>query len=90
MMPLTRKPSRWWSLSNARADSPSPDQSTARRMSDWTKQAGNLGSGSSIARPMLRGDDVAELQVLLSQLGFNPGRIDGIFGPTTGDALAEV
>lgn len=38
---------------------------------------------------MLRGDDVAELQVLLAQLGFNPGRIDGIFGPTTGDALAE-
>jgi N-acetylmuramoyl-L-alanine amidase len=42
-----------------------------------------------LTRPMLRGDDVAELQVLLAQLGFNPGRIDGIFGPTTSDALAE-
>jgi len=42
-----------------------------------------------LTRPMLRGDDVAELQVLLAQLGFNPGRIDGIFGPLTADALAE-
>jgi N-acetylmuramoyl-L-alanine amidase len=40
-------------------------------------------------RPMLRGDDVAELQVLLAQLGFNPGRIDGIFGPNTAVALGE-
>jgi N-acetylmuramoyl-L-alanine amidase len=41
------------------------------------------------SRPMLRGDDVAELQVLLAQLGFNPGRIDGIFGPNTAVALSE-
>jgi N-acetylmuramoyl-L-alanine amidase len=40
-------------------------------------------------RPHLRGDDVAELQVLLAQLGFNPGRIDGIFGPLTNTALCE-
>jgi hypothetical protein len=40
-------------------------------------------------RPMLRGDDVAELQVLLAQLGFNPGRIDGIFGSHTAVALGE-
>ena len=40
-------------------------------------------------RPMLRGDDVAELQVLLAQLGFNPGRIDGIFGTNTTVALSE-
>jgi N-acetylmuramoyl-L-alanine amidase len=40
-------------------------------------------------RPYLRGDDVAELQVLLAQLGFNPGRIDGIFGPLTDHALCE-
>ena len=42
-----------------------------------------------LTRPLLRGDDVAELQVLLAQLGFNPGRIDGIFGPSTADALSE-
>jgi N-acetylmuramoyl-L-alanine amidase len=40
-------------------------------------------------RPALRGDDVAELQVRLAQLGFNPGRIDGIFGPLTAGALTE-
>lgn len=37
----------------------------------------------------LRGDDVAELQVRLAQLGFNPGRIDGIFGSNTEQALTE-
>jgi N-acetylmuramoyl-L-alanine amidase len=40
-------------------------------------------------RPLLRGDDVAELQSRLSALGFDPGRIDGIFGDHTGTALAE-
>jgi hypothetical protein len=42
-----------------------------------------------LTRPYLRGDDVAELQVLLAQLGFNPGRIDGIFGPLSDTALRE-
>jgi N-acetylmuramoyl-L-alanine amidase len=39
--------------------------------------------------PPLRGDDVAEVQVRLAQLGFNTGRIDGIFGSVTAVALAE-
>jgi N-acetylmuramoyl-L-alanine amidase len=38
---------------------------------------------------MLRGDDVAELQQRLAALGFDPGRVDGIFGPTTAQAVAE-
>ena len=42
-----------------------------------------------LMRPALRGDDVAELQVRLAQLGFNPGRIDGIFGAKTEEALAD-
>lgn len=42
-----------------------------------------------LAHPYLRGDDVAELQVRLAQLGFNPGRIDGIFGPILEDAIIE-
>jgi N-acetylmuramoyl-L-alanine amidase len=37
----------------------------------------------------LRGDDVAELQVRLAQFGFNPGRIDGIFGVLTEEALND-
>jgi len=39
--------------------------------------------------PMLRGDDVADLQQRLCTLGFNTGRVDGIFGDDTADALAE-
>jgi len=38
---------------------------------------------------MLRGDDVAELQRCLSALGFDTGRVDGIFGGRTALALAE-
>jgi N-acetylmuramoyl-L-alanine amidase len=33
--------------------------------------------------PNLRGDDVHDLQMRLARLGFDPGRIDGIFGPDT-------
>ncbi|MDA8342799.1 MAG: peptidoglycan-binding protein [Actinomycetota bacterium] len=39
--------------------------------------------------PMLRGDDVAELQQRLSALGFDAGRVDGIFGDRTSAALGE-
>ncbi|HEV2426689.1 MAG TPA: peptidoglycan-binding protein [Acidimicrobiales bacterium] len=39
--------------------------------------------------PHLRGDDVADLQTRLAQLGFDPGRIDGIFGPRTESALRD-
>jgi N-acetylmuramoyl-L-alanine amidase len=39
--------------------------------------------------PMLRGDDVAELQLRLGSLGFDAGRVDGIFGPKTEHALTE-
>ena len=38
---------------------------------------------------MLRGEDVAELQERLGSLGFDAGRVDGIFGPDTGEALEE-
>jgi N-acetylmuramoyl-L-alanine amidase len=39
--------------------------------------------------PMLRGDDVAELQRQLGELGFDAGRVDGFFGPATTHALVE-
>ena len=38
-------------------------------------------------RPNLRGDDVLLLQQQLNAVGFDPGRIDGIFGPDTETAL---
>ncbi|HEV7863283.1 MAG TPA: peptidoglycan-binding protein [Acidimicrobiia bacterium] len=39
--------------------------------------------------PMLRGDDVLDLQQRLNALGFDAGRGDGIFGPHTVDALRD-
>lgn len=39
--------------------------------------------------PMLRGDDVAQLQRQLGALGFDAGRVDGIFGDDTVRALVE-
>lgn len=38
---------------------------------------------------LMRGDDVAILQRQLQNLGFDTGRIDGIFGPQTDSALRE-
>lgn len=39
--------------------------------------------------PMMRGDDVADLQLRLGALGFDAGRVDGIFGPDTQTAVAD-
>ncbi len=43
----------------------------------------------SLITPAMRGDDVAQLQSQLSEMGFNCGRVDGIFGPQTESALKE-
>lgn len=40
-------------------------------------------------RPMMRGEDVAELQSRLSSLGFDTGKVDGIFGPDTERAVID-
>lgn len=42
-----------------------------------------------VRRPMLRGDDIADLQHQLNALGFDSGREDGIFGDNTTGALRE-
>lgn len=42
-----------------------------------------------LVAPHLRGDDVGQLQSALGHLGFDCGRVDGIFGPATARALAE-
>lgn len=39
--------------------------------------------------PMLRGDDVGELQRKLGALGFDAGRVDAIFGPDTERAVRD-
>ena len=40
-------------------------------------------------RPMIRGEDVSELQSRLNTLGFDAGKVDGIFGPDTERAVIE-
>lgn len=42
-----------------------------------------------LRRPMIRGDDVAELQSRLDALGFDTGKPDGIFGPQTERGLRD-
>ena len=39
--------------------------------------------------PMMRGDDVAELQQRLGRLGFDPQWVDGILGPRTESAVRQ-
>jgi N-acetylmuramoyl-L-alanine amidase len=41
-----------------------------------------------LRQPMLRGDDVAQLQRRLDAVGFHAGRVDGILGPDTQRAIA--
>lgn len=63
------------------------DESTWQALveSSWS-----LGDRPLLLRsPNLRGDDVGELQRRLSRLGFDAGRIDGIFGPDTHRALSD-
>ena len=42
-----------------------------------------------LTSPNLRGEDVSELQTHLSRLGFDCGRVDGIFGPLTARAISD-
>ena len=62
-----------------------------RQTWDTLVEAGYRLGGRMLYRrhPMTRGDDVAELQQRLGALGFDTGRVDGIFGDLTWAALAE-
>lgn len=40
-------------------------------------------------QPMIRGDDVRDLQKRLNRLGFDAGQVDGLFGPQTESALRD-
>ncbi|MFM7068577.1 MAG: peptidoglycan-binding domain-containing protein, partial [Actinomycetes bacterium] len=42
-----------------------------------------------LVSPMMRGNDVAELQLRLGSMGFDAGRVDGIFGPATQLAVRD-
>lgn len=62
-----------------------PHTWTALQEASWALGDRNLFS----SQPMLRGDDVAELQLRLGSMGFDAGRVDGIFGPDTAGAVEE-
>ncbi|MEI2642834.1 MAG: N-acetylmuramoyl-L-alanine amidase [Candidatus Nanopelagicales bacterium] len=51
----------------------------------------NLGDRTLFYSPghMQSGDDVAQLQRRLTDLGFDAGRVDGVFGPNTDHALRD-
>ena len=61
---------------------------TFRRLDEARWQLGDRVL-SFIPGHMMVGDDVTQLQRRLIELGFNPGRPDGIFGPDTDAALRE-
>lgn len=42
-----------------------------------------------LTRPMLRGDDVVDLQRRLNDLGFDAGYVDGVFGTSTANACRD-
>lgn len=42
-----------------------------------------------LRRPMMRGEDIAELQSRLNSMGFDCGKVDGIFGPVTEKAVID-
>jgi N-acetylmuramoyl-L-alanine amidase len=57
---------------------------------DLVEATWRLGDRSLYLRsPHMRGDDVRALQDNLNTLGFNAGRVDGIFGPRTLNGLQE-
>lgn len=62
-----------------------PHTWTALQEAIWALGDRNLFS----SQPMLRGDDVAELQLRLGSMGFDAGRVDGIFGTDTAGAVEE-
>jgi len=61
---------------------------TYRTLDEAQRELGDRVLSYIPARPLV-GDDVAALQQRLLELGFDPGRCDGIFGRTTEAALKD-
>lgn len=64
------------------------DTTTYRVLDEARWRLGDRLLSYVVANPQT-GDDVIALQRRLSELGFDVGRIDGVFGPRTGEALRE-
>ena len=62
---------------------------TYRALNEAHWQLGDRILSYVVGHPFV-GDDVVELQTRLHELGFDPGRSDGIFGAATAQALREL
>lgn len=63
------------------------DSATERALEEARWKLGDRSL--KLTSPMMRGDDVAALQSRLVDMGFNPGRVDGIYGSLTEAAVKE-
>ena len=64
------------------------DAVTARALEEAKWKLGDR-SLSLQSTPLMRGDDVATLQSRLTEMGFDCGRVDGIYGPRSESAVKE-
>ena len=64
------------------------DEVTARALEESRWKLGDRSLNLQES-PLMRGDDVAALQSRLSEMGFNCGRVDGIFGVKTESAVRD-
>lgn len=64
------------------------DEETYRRLEEARWRLGDRVLFRSSGK-LMAGDDVAELQIKLAELGFDTGRIDGLFGRNTERAVKE-
>jgi N-acetylmuramoyl-L-alanine amidase len=64
-------------------------EQTYRTLDEARWRLGDRVLGYTVSKPFV-GDDVAELQQRLLEMGFDPGRCDGILGPRTEAALKDL
>ncbi|CAB4717976.1 MAG: N-acetylmuramoyl-L-alanine amidase [Actinobacteria bacterium] len=64
------------------------DDVTARALEEARWKLGDRSLNLQTA-PLMRGDDVAALQSRLTEMGFDCGRVDGIYGPRSEAAVKE-
>ena len=64
------------------------DDQTARALEEARWKLGDRSLNLQEA-PLMRGDDVAALQSRLTEMGFDCGRVDGIYGPRTEIAVKD-
>lgn len=85
--PKTEEAVRDFQKKHALPESGCVDDSTWKKLVEESYELGERLL--YLHHPFFRGKDVRDLQRLLQSLGFNPGILDGIFGPKTEKAVKE-